>query len=64
VFANEMLGLTLVNAATIAAASLALEAGLAPRTAVLAWAGVQVAVGTAYFLWAAASERRLAARAV
>jgi MFS family permease len=64
VFANEMLGLTLVNAATIAAASLALEAGLDPRTAVLAWAGVQVAVGTAYFLWAAASERRLAARAV
>ncbi|MEE4361271.1 MAG: MFS transporter [Pseudomonadales bacterium] len=59
VFANEMLMLALVNATTIAAASLVLEVGqLAPRDAVLTFALLQTGVGIGYFLWALASERR------
>jgi MFS family permease len=51
VFANEMLVLTLCNAAAIATASLLLEAGLGVRDAFVSFAVAEVAIGVCFALW-------------
>ena len=58
VFANELLLFTLCNSAAIGTASVLLEAGVEARSAVIGFAGFQVAVGAAFAYWNLMGERR------